>query len=348
MNEDQQQVSGPPAAPATPGLPAPRDDPSRMPSGTTSNAAPNLAAHQLHVAMTWAGRGEGVVPASAKDKGALWPGFGAHATPEELAPFYDPEQIRDWWNGRFKRAHVGLLTRRLVVIDLDLPKNGAEILGGRWAGCQGGTDVLELLMRQAGAEWPETYCVMTPSGGMHLYFLQPEDGPPIGCATGDGTTAPHLGPLVDVRGVGGYVIAAGSHSAAQGRAYTRVSPAALRPQPVPEWLLALLRRPAPERPAAPVRRLVTPAADSNRAERYAAAALQQLADRVAAAPDNERWKTLSGAALRLAELQETAPNVLTEQVVTDTLLAASRMSDPRKAERAIRTAWKSRTGAGAA
>jgi hypothetical protein len=321
-----------------------------MPGGTTSNAAPNMAAHQLHVAMTWVGRGEGVVPCSAKDKGALWPGFGAHATPEELAPFYDPEQIRDWWNGRFKRAHVGLLTRRLVVIDLDLPKNGAEILKGRWAGCQGGTDVLELLMRQAGAEWPETYCVMTPSGGMHLYFLQPEDGPPIGCATGDGTTAPHLGPLVDVRGVGGYVIAAGSHSAAQGRAYTRISPASLRPQPLPAWLLELLRpvaqAAAPRLPAPVVRQLPT----GDRAERYAVAALNGEADKLSSAGAGEYWRLVTASAFRLAELHHTAPHILTEQAVTDALTSAVTQAgmEERAAERAIRTAWKSRTGAGAA
>ncbi|WSU86717.1 bifunctional DNA primase/polymerase (plasmid) [Streptomyces globisporus] len=214
--------------------------------------------HQRAVALTWLVRGVAVVPCSRTDKGALVPGFGRDAPPEQLAKFSDPEQVRAWWSGRFKRAHVGLLTGRgtddrgLVVVDLDMPKVDAQPLEGRWSGCHGGTDVLELLARGAGADWPDTYAVLTPSGGMHLYFAQPSAGPLIGCATGEGPTAPHIGPLVDVRGVGGYVIAAGSYPTAQGRVYERVSPPEMRPQPLPDWLLELLRPAAP--PTTPPRR----------------------------------------------------------------------------------------------
>jgi hypothetical protein len=289
----------------------------------------DVTSHQRSVALTWVARGLPVVPCSRTDKGALVPGFGRDATAEQLAKFSDPEQVRAWWSGRFKRAHVGLLTGRgtdgrgLVVVDLDMPKGDARPLEGRWSGCDGGTDVLELLAREAGADWPETYSVLTPSGGMHLYFEQPADGPLIGCATGEGPTAPHIGPMVDVRGVGGYVIAAGSYSTAQGRMYERVSAPETLPQALPGWLLELLRpsapAAAPPRPPAPVRVLPT----GTRAERYAAAALTGAAEDVASAPKGERNRRLFLAARKLGELHAVAPTVLDETTVQEQLLAAA-------------------------
>ncbi|WP_431776988.1 bifunctional DNA primase/polymerase [Streptomyces cucumeris] len=318
-----------------------------------------MSEHQRVVALTWTARGIPVVPCSRTDKGAMVPGFGARATPEDLAPFTDPEQVRSWWSGKFKRAHVGLLTGRstdgrgLVVVDLDMLKDDTEPPAGRWAGCQGGTDVLERLVDAAGADWPETYTVMTPSGGMHLYFAQPEDGPLIGCATGDGDTAPHLGPLVDVRGVGGYVIAAGSYSSAQGRMYERVSAPELLPQPLPGWLLDLLRRPAPAAPPRPAPVRLMPSGD--RAERAAAAALASSVDKVADAPEGERNRRLFAAARWLGELHVTAPAVLDETTVREQLLAAALRcgldGGERVALRTIRSGWErglSGTGQGAA
>lgn len=321
--------------------------------------AVSLAEAQLSVALTWVRRGFPVIPCSRTDKGAMVPGFGKGATPDELAPFADPDQVSRWWSsGRFTRAHVGLLTGRggvdgrgLVVVDLDMPKPGMEPLAGRWAGCAGGTDVLELLMREAGAEWPDTYTVLTPSGGMHLYYLQPTDGPVIGCATGEGPRAPHLGPLVDVRGIGGYVIAAGSYSAAQGRPYTRVSDPQVLPQPLPAWLLALLRpaetaAPAREVRSAPVLQLPT----GDRAERYAIAALNGETDKVSSAGAGEYWRLITASTFRLAELHHTAPHILTEQAVTDALVSAATQAgmEERAALKAVGTAWARKAFGGAA
>lgn len=345
MNENP-QLTGPTATE----LPTPRDRQSVDTPGARHHAS--VASAQLSVALTWVRRGIPVVPCSRTDKGALVPGFGKDRTPDEMAPFSDPEQVSQWWSsGRFARAHVGLLTGRstidgrgLVVVDLDMPKPGMEPLTGRWAGCAGGTDVLELLAREAGAEWPETYTVMTPSGGLHLYYRQPTDGDLIGCATGEGERAPHLGPLVDVRGIGGYVIAAGSYSAAQGRPYVRESPAHLLPQQVPGWLLALLRRPAPAaapRPAARVRQLPT----GGRAERYAVAALTGELEGVGSAGEGERNRRLYAAARRLAELAPTAPAVLAETTTHDELLAAARSAGlgEQEALHTIRSGWSTGT-----
>jgi len=317
--------------------------------------------HQRSVALTWVTRGLPVVPCSRTDKGALVPGFGRDAPPEQLAPFSDVEQVRAWWSGRFKRAHVGLLTGRstdgrgLVVVDLDMPKGDAQPLEGRWSGCNGGTDVLELLAREAGADWPETYSVLTPSGGMHLYFQQPADGPLIGCATGEGPTAPHIGPMVDVRGIGGYVIAAGSYSTAQGRAYERASAPEVRPQPLPGWLLELLRPSAPT--AAPPRPapvcLYSPGRRATREERAAAGALEHSVGRVENAAEGERNRQLFASARWLGELHSTAPAVLDETTVREQLLAAALRSGQteREALRTIRSGWErglAGHGAGAA
>lgn len=332
-------------------------------TGETTPTRPpvDVTNHQRSVALTWVARGLPVVPCSRTDKGALVPGFGRDASPEQLAPFSDVEQVRAWWSGRFKRAHVGLLTGRgpdgrgLVVVDLDMPKGDARPLEGRWSGCNGGTDVLELLAREAGADWPETYSVLTPSGGMHLYFQQPADGPLIGCATGEGPTAPHIGPMVDVRGVGGYVIAAGSYSNAQGRVYERVSAPDMRPQPLPGWLLELLRpaaSAAPSRPPLPTC-LYAPGQRATREERAAAGALEHSVIRVENASEGERNRTLFSVARWLGELHESAPHVLDETTVREQLLAAALRSGQREREalKTIRSGWergRSGHGAGAA
>lgn len=335
--DEKQQVKGT----KLPELPTPRDGSPVV--AVSTRPSQGVTEHQCAVALTWVNRGVPVVPCSRTDKGALVPGFGARATPEELAPFSDPEQVKTWWSGRFKRAHVGILTRTLLVVDLDMLKEGTTPPVGKFEGCHGGTDVLELLAREAGAEWPDTYTVLTPSGGMHLYFSQPTD--PIGCATGDGVAGPHLGPLVDVRGVGGYVIAGGSYSAAQGRAYQRVSPAGLGPKPLPEWLLSLLRRPAPtrSRTAAPVQQL--PA--GSRAERYAEAAFEGETEKVSGATEGERNSVLFAAARRLGELAESAPAVLVEAAVSDRLLTAALAAglDERRALSTIRSGWDRGTAA---
>ena len=91
---------------------------------------------------------------------------------------------------------------RLVVVDLDthghLPEDWRQLPGIR-----DGRDVLAQLAEWAGKPWPSTYMVATANGGWHLYFTAPEGG-------GIRNSASLLGPLVDVRGAGGYVVAAGS------------------------------------------------------------------------------------------------------------------------------------------
>jgi len=339
-------------------LPTPRDGAS---VDTVSMRPPaRVTESQLRVALTWVRRGLPVIPCSRTDKAPMVPGFGKDATAEQLRPFSDPEQVSAWWSGRFKRAHVGLLTGRgadgrgLVVVDLDMKKPDT-VLPTEYADVASGADVLERIIAAAGAEWPDTYMVLTPSGGIHLYFQQPAVGPLIGCATGAGTTAPHLGPLIDVRGVGGLVIAAGSYSSAQEIPYRRASSPELLPQPLPQWLLELLRPaavPAPVRRPASVRAL--PSGD--RAERAATGALNTAAERVASSAPGERNGKLYAAARWLGELHSTAPTVLDETTVREQLLtaalAAGIRGGEREALRTIRSGWergmRDGNGAGAA
>src|SRR5690242_19794061 len=125
----KQQVTVPAdKQPPTPG--ASRDGDKLSPAA----AAPvvNLTEQQRAVAMVWVERGLPVIPCSRTDKGPMVPGFGRDASPEQLRPFSDPRQVWDWWSGRFKRAHVGILTGRgadgrgLIIVDLDMRKDGTE------------------------------------------------------------------------------------------------------------------------------------------------------------------------------------------------------------------------------
>lgn len=80
---------------------------------------------------------------------------------------------------------------------------------------------------------PPTYEVET-ARGRHLYFNQPPDIPTKNQASGE------LGPGVDVRGDGGYVVAPGSIHPETKRAYLIKHDISLADPPV--WLLALVRR----------------------------------------------------------------------------------------------------------
>jgi hypothetical protein len=324
-------------------LPTPRDG---SPLDAVSMRPPvNVGAHQLSVARTWVARGFPVVPCSRTDKGPMVKGFGKDRSDAEMTEFFAPAQIETWWSGPFRRAHVGLLTGRgtdgrgLVVIDCDIRKATSKV-SEKYATAASGTDVLERLATEAGADWPDTYTTLTPSGGVHLHFRQPVDGPLIGCATGDHPSPPHLGPLIDVRGIGGLVIAPGSYSAAQGIAYRRISAPGMLPQPLPAWLLARLRPNVVEQPRPPAPR-IHQLATGTRAEKYAIVAFAGETEKVSQAGEGERNRTLFASARRLGELAATAPAILTESVVHDQLLAAALSSGQpnREAVRTIHSGW---------
>jgi bifunctional DNA primase/polymerase-like protein len=111
----------------------------------------------------------------------------------------DPERI-----ARFFTAHpdhnAGLACgpSGLLVLDCDTPKPDTPDHGRT----DDGAAVLARLAAPFGG-LPDTWTVITPSGGRHLYFRQPPDGEPLG------NTVRTLGALLDTRGAGGYVLAPG-------------------------------------------------------------------------------------------------------------------------------------------
>ncbi|HEX4932381.1 MAG TPA: VapE domain-containing protein [Gemmatimonadaceae bacterium] len=134
----------------------------------------------------------------------------------------DPAQVRAWWS-QWPDANVGVATGAgLVVLDIDTRA--------------GGDDTIVDLRRKLG-DLPDTVECLTGGGGRHIYLA----------ATGEvRNSAGALGPGVDVRGDGGYVVAPPSVHAS-GRAYaweasSRPDEVDVEPVP-PAWLEAMTARP---------------------------------------------------------------------------------------------------------
>ena len=114
----------------------------------------------------------------------------------------DPDTIRDWWR-RTPNANIGVATgieHGLIVIDVDIDRNTGKY----------GDETLRYLEEKYG-QLPDSWQVLTPSGGSHNYFKAPAG---IDIANSAST----IGKNIDVRGAGGYVVA--PPSSVNGRFYT--------------------------------------------------------------------------------------------------------------------------------
>jgi hypothetical protein len=130
----------------------------------------------LDVALENAALGFRVFPLRPGTKKPAHTGWQDEATMDESL-------IRRLWNGT--EYNVGIMTGRdLIVLDIDV-KNGRE-----------GMETFKRL----GLSAEGAYVVRTPSGGFHVYFRGPDVA----------NSVQKLGPGLDVRGSGGYVVAAGS------------------------------------------------------------------------------------------------------------------------------------------
>lgn len=102
----------------------------------------------------------------------------------------DPARIREWWS-QWPDANVAIATgpaSKLLVVDIDTdPKKSIN-----------GFASMETLQAR-GLSFPETMRIRTPRGGVHLYYEY--DGSDIGNSVGK------IAPGIDIRGVGGYVLA---------------------------------------------------------------------------------------------------------------------------------------------
>lgn len=188
----------------------------------------------------------------------------------------DEAQVRRWW-ARWPNANVGIRTGTesgLVVVDVD-PAHG-------------GGDSLDRLVSAHGRFFANTRTVRTGGGGWHFYFRHPGE-----LVRND--TGRRLGPGIDVRGDGGYVLAPPSaHSS--GNHYELDAPrrevAAL-----PDWLIERLTR-EPDRPRFPDATLI----DGAKAGRWAEAAFSGEIDRLRAAQEGTRNDTLNRIAFRLGQI----------------------------------------------
>ncbi|MBA2320593.1 MAG: bifunctional DNA primase/polymerase [Deltaproteobacteria bacterium] len=135
------------------------------------------------------------------------------------------EQIERWWVRAPYNIAVATGPSRLLVVDLDAPKDRSR--GDELHGRQ----VLDEVARKLGEQVPsDTLTVATAGGGLHLYFRAPDDA----WLT---NTAGRLGTRIDTRAGGGYVVAPGS--VVNRRPYRTVCASA--PAPAPPWLISTLR-----------------------------------------------------------------------------------------------------------
>src|SRR4051794_20455721 len=251
----------------------------------------------------------------------LAPGRKVPAVDEwEAAATTDHLAIAHTW--RKAPYNIGVATgpSRLLVVDLDQPKNPNDVAPEPWRrrGPANGADVLALVATDHAASTPPTYTVTTPSGGQHLYYRQP---------TRDqlGNSAGRIGWKIDTRGNGGYVVGAGSITPA-GR-YPAAS--TIAPQPLPSWIIAALNpTPPPSKP---------PREDSalRNTSAYPLAALSGELEKVLAAAPGQRNDTLNRAAFALGQL--VGAQLLDHQLARDELVSAgARIGLPRaEAERTV-------------
>ena len=173
----------------------------------------------LQTALAYAKQDIRVIPIKQGEKRPPMQGWQNAATS-------DPTTIRQWFEGQFKDCGLGIATgqfrdRYLVVVDIDDRQqfSGSETL----------RDLEEL-----NGPLPDTVEVITGSGGRHIYFLT--DQPIRNEASG------RLGVGIDIRGVGGQVVAPPS-THPNGKTYEWVegkSIAQQAPANMPLWMVLIL------------------------------------------------------------------------------------------------------------
>jgi len=212
----------------------------------------------------------------------------------------DPHQIALWFK-REDPPNIGVDCGRskLVVVDVDNPE---------------GFTSLTMLWSQ-GFTTPRTLTAFTGSGGMHYYYQAPTWE--LRNTAGQLPGVADKTPGIDLRGVGGYVVAPPSPG------YDFMpSHWAAEPAPCPEWLRPLRKR------VATVRQLVL-------SDAYVQAAVDDETGAVASASEGARNDQLNRSAYNLGTL--VGAGTLSRYLVEDQLLAAALNTglDEREARRTI-------------
>ncbi|WP_320069021.1 bifunctional DNA primase/polymerase [Micromonospora sp. RTGN7] len=165
----------------------------------------------------------------------------------------------------------------VVVVDVDPDHGGADTLTGLIA-----ADLT-----------PPTARVRTGSGGLHLYYRHP--GRHVPCS--QGKPGQGLGPGIDVKADGGYVVLPPSTHPRTGRPYQWIPGHPMQEMP-PALLTACSPPPAPPTPAATGPTPVREAGGISYPDRL----LAVLLDRVTTAAEGTRRTTLYGAARGVARM----------------------------------------------
>jgi hypothetical protein len=182
-----------------------------------------------------------------------------------------PVIIKAWWT-RWPDALVGMPTGRvsgLWVLDIDIKRPEAN-----------GFDTLDDLGHSI---LPETPMVQTPSDGLHVYFDAGERE--LKCSAG------LLGPGLDVRGDGGYVILPSPGSGYRWDPQWNFGTVLLAP--APDWLWP----PRPSRPA-----MAPPAKPTVGLSPYGVAAIESACDAIAGAPAGEQERILNAESFSIGTL----------------------------------------------
>ena len=225
----------------------------------------------------------------------------------------DPDQVAQFWPSPAHNTGVACGPSRLVVLDLDT--HGQLPAEWQLPGMHDGRDVLAQLCEWARQPWPSTYMVATPSGGWHLYFRAPD-------GSGIRNSASLIGPQIDVRAAGGYVVGAGS---IDGKPYEVLDDRS--PVPLPCWIARMLTR-QPDSPRLP----------SASTEANGTGQLSGLVRTVQSAPEGQRNDALYWAACRAAaELDGASPGTATAALLGAALEAGL---TEREALRTIESAMR--------
>lgn len=286
------------------------------PSGTASGAAgrPRTGERtdraRLHDALTMAGGWSWpVLPCIAGGKRPATPhGFKDATT--------DPDRVLGWLDTD-PELNIAVATGSasgLVVLDLDPADDAGE----------SGTATFHRLCEELGRPDRPTM-VRTPRGGWHLYYAHPGGRIP--------STAGKLGPGLDVRADGGYIVV--PPSVVDGRPYTWVE----EPWPGPPHLLQLpaawverLTATEPEPASIPT---VVPVSLSGRVLAYVTAAIRGELEEVANAPEGTRNATLNTSAYRVGRIA--AASGLDPDAARRALVAVATANglSPREARRTV-------------
>jgi bifunctional DNA primase/polymerase-like protein len=226
-------------------------------------------------------------PVARCDRSDPWCRDG-HTGWEQRATTTDA-RIHRAWSTRAYGIGIACGPSRLLVLDTDQPKLDSQ--AGQTAAADGEATLAQL-EAENGAQLPPTYTVATPSGGTHRYFVAP-----TGLRLGN--TVGQLGPLVDTRGVGGYVVAGPT---VVGRPYRVIENRP--PDPLPDWIVERLSSAARRAPQLISRRPSgAPQLSSVRLSApYITAALAAEVARVRHAPEGRRNHLLFVASIALGQL----------------------------------------------